>query len=259
MGRLEGKQALVTGAAQGLGEAIARFFAEEGAHVIVSDILDDKGRELAKLIDAEYLHLDVSAEEDWLAFEKNTFSLDILVNNAGITGLESTDFPMDPEHCLYEDWTRVHKVNMDSVFFGCRTAIRLMKQRGGSIINLSSRSGMVGVPKLSPYASSKAAIRNHTKSVALYCAENRYNIRCNSLHPASILTPMWRQILGEGEEGARKMEAISKTIPLGRFGEPKDVAAACVYLASDEAAFVTGSELVIDGGILSGSSASPSQ
>lgn len=257
--RLKDYRALITGAAQGIGEATARAFVKEGARVIVSDIADDKGRALASEIGAEYLHLDVSDEEQWEAFEKENKALDILVNNAGITGLESTKEPMNPENCSYENWMHVHKVNLDSVFFGCRTAIKLMKKQGGSIINLSSRSGMVGVPKLSPYASSKAAIRNHTKSVALYCAQMGYKIRCNSLHPASILTPMWQQLLGEGAEGDRKMEAIAKTIPLGHFGNPDDIGSACVFLASTESAFMTGSEMVIDGGILAGSSAMPGQ
>lgn len=257
--RLQGKTALVTGAAQGIGEAIARAFAKEGASVIVSDLTDAKGESLAKEIGGRYLHLDAADEKSWDRFVEEQQSLDILVNNAGITGLESTKDSMDPESCSYESWLLVHRVNLDSVFFGCRAAIALMKKKGGSILNLSSRSGMVGVPKLSPYASSKAAIRNHTKSVALYCAQKKYNIRCNSIHPASILTPMWEQILGEGEEGKKKMEAIAQTIPLGHFGEPIDVAEVALFLASDESKFMTGSEIVIDGGILAGSNASPSQ
>jgi len=257
--RLRDQKALITGASQGIGEAIARAFAKEGAHVILSDINDEKGRAVAREIGAEYRHLDVSEEEQWLAFEREHSSLDILVNNAGVSGLELTDELMDPENCSYENWARIHKVNLDSVFFGCKTAIRLMKHRGGSIVNLSSRSGMVGVPKLSPYASSKAAIRNHTKSVALYCAQKGYKIRCNSLHPASILTPMWQRLLGKGLEGDRKMEAIAKTIPLGHFGSPEDIGAASVFLASAESAFMTGSEIVIDGGILAGSGATPGQ
>jgi 3(or 17)beta-hydroxysteroid dehydrogenase len=253
--RLKGKKALITGAARGIGAAIAQAFAKEGAFVILADIED--ATELAKELGGQYVHLDVADEKAWNAFESSCEGLQILVNNAGISGMESSSAPMNPEECSLADWDRIHRVNLNSVFFGCRTGIRLMKKTGGSIINLSSRSGMVGIPSLSPYASSKAAIRNHTKSVALYCAEKNYSIRCNSIHPASILTPMWEKLLGEGEEGKKKMERIAQTIPLKHFGEPQDVAHVAVFLASDESKFMTGSEIVIDGGILAGSAASP--
>jgi len=142
---------------------------------------------------------------------------------------------------------------------GCKYGIKNMKAGdGASIVNVSSRSGIVGIPQAVAYASSKAALRNHTKSVALYCAEKNYPIRCNSLHPAAILTPMWDAMLGEGEQREAAIDAISADIPMRKMGEPRDVAFAALYLASDESKYVTGIELNIDGGILAGSAAAPS-
>jgi NAD(P)-dependent dehydrogenase (short-subunit alcohol dehydrogenase family) len=134
----------------------------------------------------------------------------------------------------------------------------MKKHQNGSIVNISSRAGIVGIPRMVAYAASKAAVRNHTKSVALYCAEMRYNIRCNSIHPGAILTPMWDPMFGEGEQREQMIREISSQVPLGRMGTPLDVANAALYFASDESAYVTGSELHIDGGILAGSEASPS-
>ena len=132
----------------------------------------------------------------------------------------------------------------------------MMKENGGSIVNISSRSGMVGISGAVAYAASKAAIRNHTKSVALYCAEKKYNIRCNSIHPAAIMTPMWDPVLGKNEQRKKVIEAIESGIPLGHFGKPNDVAYGALYLASEESGYVTGIELTIDGGILAGSDSS---
>jgi NAD(P)-dependent dehydrogenase (short-subunit alcohol dehydrogenase family) len=173
-------------------------------------------------------------------------------------GLSGQLGPQDPEHTSLASWHYIHAINLEGVFLGCKYAIRLMKAgRGGSIINMSSRSGMVGVPNAVAYASSKAAIRNHTKSVALYCAEKNYSIRCNSIHPAAILTPLWDPILGEEQHKETAIAKMTQYIPLKRMGEPIDVAYAALYLASDEASFVTGTELVVDGGILAGSAATP--
>ena len=184
--------------------------------------------------------------------------LDVLVNNAGISGWPQTKGPHDPEHLDLESWHQVHATNLDGVALGCKYAIQLMKAHlSGSIVNISSRSGVVGIPAVTAYASSKAAVRNHTKSVALYCAQQRYGIRCNSIHPGAILTPMWDAILGTDEHRAARIQGVAKEVPLGRMGTPLDVAHAAVYLASDESAYVTGAELHIDGGLLAGAAATP--
>lgn len=278
--RLINKVALVTGSAQGIGKAIAELFVKEGATVIFSDINDDKGKQACDDINvtrqqwhetkpAKYLHLDVSSERDWQNaaqyIEQQYHGLDILVNNAGITGFLETVGAHDPEHLDMASWHKVHQVNLDGVALGCKTAISLMKNRSAdkgsnaSIVNISSRSGMVGIPLAAAYASSKAGVRNHSKSVALYCAQNGYGIRCNSIHPAAIYTPMWDTMLGEGEAREEAIKAISKDIPLGYMGDVMDVAYAALYLASDESKYVTGTELTIDGGILAGSTAAPTQ
>ncbi len=163
----------------------------------------------------------------------------------------------DPEQTSLETWHHIHAINLDGVFLGCKYGIQLMKKQGGSIINLSSRSGLVGIPTAVAYASSKAAVRNHSKSVALYCAEKNYNIRCNSLHSGAILTPLWDSMLSEESNRNQMIEKISRHIPLKRMGNPKDVAYAVLYLASDESSYITGTELTIDGGILAGSAVSP--
>lgn len=261
--RLKDKVALITGAAAGIGKATAELLAEEGAYVILSDICDQLGSEVAKTIGdkAIYWHLDVSKEEEWQktiqSIEKKYGRLDILVNNAGITGINHTSEVQDPEHTSLESWHHIHAINLDGVFLGCKYGIQLMKKQGGSIINLSSRSGLVGIPTAVAYASSKAAVRNHSKSVALYCAEKNYNIRCNSLHPGAILTPLWDSMLGEESNRNQRIEEIAGHIPLKRMGNPKDVAYAVLYLASNESSYITGIELTIDGGILAGSAASP--
>ncbi|MBL4620187.1 MAG: SDR family oxidoreductase [Marinicaulis sp.] len=258
MKRLIGKTCLVTGAARGIGEAIARAFADQAARVIVTDINEKDGAALAADIGGEFLRLDVAKETDWLALESQYPTLDVVVNNAGVTGFEEGATPHDPEHVSLDDWRAVHAVNLDGVFLGCRYGIRAMRKRGeGSIINISSRAGMVGIPAAAAYASSKAGMRNHTKTVALYCAQQGLNIRCNSLHPAAILTPMWEPMLGEGVARENAMRALVKDTPLHRFGKPEEVAALAVMLASDEATYMTGSELTIDGGILAGSIAVP--
>ena len=264
MARLAGKTALVTGAARGIGEAIARAFATEGAFVYLGDINHADGERVAAEIgaNARYLPLDVREERDWEAalqtIAADHRSLDILVNNAGITGIE-TSREHDPEHASLANWRAVLHTNLDGTFLGCRYAIGAMRPQGkGSIINISSRSGLVGIPTAAAYAASKAAIRNHSKSVALYCAQQGLAIRCNSIHPAAIDTPMWWPMLG-GTEAQRpeRLAEMARAIPVRRLGRVEEVAALAVLLASDEATYITGSEYNIDGGLLAGSAASP--
>jgi NAD(P)-dependent dehydrogenase (short-subunit alcohol dehydrogenase family) len=264
--RLRGKVAHVTGAARGIGAAIAQAFAREGACVVVSDLNLAGAESVVRGIGdaALALMLDVRNEDQWQTATTEPLDrfgrLDILVNNAGITGLEGATAPHDPEHATLHDWRAVHATNLDGVFLGCKFAIQAMRRTGtGSIINISSRSGVIGIPAAAAYASSKAAVRNHTKTVALYCAEQGLNIRCNSVHPAAILTPMWDPMLGHGPEREANMAEIVAETPLRRFGTPDEVAAVAVMLASDEATYITGSEFHIDGGILAGSAAVPTK
>lgn len=258
MPKLQNKSALVSGGARGIGEAIARCFAREGANVIIGDIDSENGERVAVEIVGTFAKLDVSSEADWDDLATRHPAIDIVVNNAGITGFENSPGPHDPEHASLEEWHRVHAVNLDGTFLGCRYAIRAMRAKGsGSIINISSRSGLVGIPGAAAYASSKAAIRNHTKSVALYCAQQGLNIRCNSVHPAAILTPMWEALIGDGPDREARMAAMVADTPLKRFGTVEEVAAIALLLASDDASYMTGSEVHLDGGLLAGSSASP--
>ncbi|WPB86073.1 SDR family oxidoreductase [Sediminicoccus rosea] len=258
MQRLSGKTCVITGAARGIGSAIARRFRAEGADVIVTDRDEAGGSALAAEIGASFIRLDVGEEGDWLRLAALVPRLDVMVNNAGVTGFEDGPVRHDPEHARLEDWRAVHRVNLDGTFLGCRYAIGAMKAAGsGSIINISSRSGMVGIPAAAAYAASKAAIRNHTKTVALYCAEQGWKIRCNSIHPGAILTPMWEPMLGDGPGREARMAALVADTPLRRFGMPEEVAAVAAMLASDEATYVTGAELHVDGGLLAGSAATP--
>lgn len=256
--RLKGKIALVTGAARGIGAGIARAFLAEGATVWLTDV-DEAPLPAGN---ARFARLDVREEADWDAATTELLErdgrLDILVNNAGVTGFETSAGPHDPEHASLEEWRAVHAVNLDGTFLGCRAAIRAMRAQGeGSIINMSSRSGLVGIPGAAAYASSKAGIRNHSKSVALWCAQQGLKVRCNSVHPAAVLTPMWEALIGNGPDREQRMAAMVADTPLKRFGTVEEVAALCVYLAADESAYVTGAEFTIDGGLLAGSAASP--
>ncbi|MBA4291217.1 MAG: short-chain dehydrogenase [Pseudomonas sp.] len=266
MKRLNQKVALITGAAQGIGAAIAQAMVSEGAKVVLTDFNEALLRQTAQQLGMPALMLDVREEQQWEAALRYILSehgaLQILVNNAGITGLEDGALH-DPEHASLDEWRRVHVTNLDGVFLGCKHALRAMRNlpqgECGSIVNISSRSGIVGIPAAAAYASSKAAVRNHTKSVALYCAAQRLPVRCNSIHPAAILTPMWESILGTGPEREATMQAMVADTPLCRFGTPQEVASLAVFLASDESAYVTGSEFHVDGGILAGSAVVPGQ
>lgn len=258
MGQLSGKTCVVTGAGRGIGEAIARRFAQEGARVVVTDKDAVSAEGVAAEIGGTACQLEVSSEGDWAALAESWPEIDVLVNNAGVTGFEESMAPQDPENAALEDWRAVHRVNLDGTFLGCRYGIRAMRGRGaGSIINISSRSGMVGIPGAAAYASSKAAIRNHTKTVALYCAQEGLAIRCNSIHPAAILTPMWEPMLGDGPDREARMASFVADTPMQRFGTVEEVASLALLLASDAAAYMTGTELTIDGGLLAGSAATP--
>ena len=257
MPRLSDKICVVTGAARGIGRAIAEAFHAEGGIVFVTDIDEAAAAATAATIGCDFLRLDVRAETDWQRLASQVPVADVVVNNAGVTGFEQGVVAHDPEHASLADWRAVHEVNLDGTFLGCRYAIGAMKAKGtGSIVNISSRSGLVGIPGAAAYASSKAAVRNHSKSVALYCAQQGWSIRCNSIHPAAILTPIWEPMLAGPDREAR-MAALVADTPLRRFGMPEEVAAIAVLLASDESAYVTGSEMSIDGGLLAGSAASP--
>lgn len=258
MAKLNNKICVVTGGARGIGKAVCEAFVDEGARVILTDIDEAEGAASAEEIGAEFVPLDVRDEAQWDRLLELHPQVDVLVNNAGVTGFEDSAGPHDPESASLADWKAVHAVNTDGTFLGCRYALKAMKAKAaGSIINMSSRSGLVGIPGAAAYAASKAAIRNHSKSVALYAAQNGWAIRCNSVHPAAILTPIWEPMLGDGPDREEKMAALVADTPLKRFGSVEEVAALCVYLASDDSAYMTGSELMLDGGLLAGSAASP--
>ncbi len=260
MKRLENKRCLITGAARGIGEAIAASFLREGAQVILSDIDFGAVQQTANKLGGTPYALDVAQESHWDRLAQDYPEIDVVVNNAGITGFETSPAPQDPEQATLEDWRRVHRTNTDGTFLGCRYAIRAMRKAGaGSIINISSRSGLVGIPGAAAYAASKAAIRNHSKTVALYCAGEGLNIRCNSLHPAAILTSMWEHMLGDGPDREARMTSFVADTPMKRFGTAEEVAAVALLLASDEAAYMTGAELTLDGGLLAGSAVTPSR
>lgn len=248
MGRMDGKVALISGGARGMGASEARLFAREGAAVVIGDILDEEGETSAASIAADggrccFVHLDVTQEVDWqtaVAEAVSQFgSLDVLVNNAGI-GSSSFQIHEEP----VELWDRTIDVNLKGVFLGTRAAVPAMLEAGGgSIINISSQLGIVGVPyNGSAYQTSKGGVRIFTKAAALQYA-NR-GIRVNSVHPGPIVTEMTRA----GRDDPERLSIMLARIPMGRYGEAEEVANAVLYLASDESSFVTGSEVVVDGG-----------
>ena len=249
MGRLDGKVALISGGARGQGAAEARMFASEGACVVFGDILDDDGRMVEAEIrelggQATYIHLDVTSEADWAAAVNRAVSeygkLDVLVNNAGIV------LGRTIEEMTVEEWDRLFDVNAKGVFLGTKASLGAMRDAGGgSIVNISSTAGLVGNDyNLAGYSSTKGAVRLFTKSTAIQHA--RDGIRCNSVHPGPIDTPML--VESRRGRGALTDEQQRQRTPLGRIGRPEDIAFAVIYLASDESSFVTGSEVVVDGG-----------
>ncbi|MEO1595742.1 MAG: SDR family oxidoreductase [Pseudomonadota bacterium] len=251
MGRVAGKVALVTGAAQGLGEAISRMLAREGAIVLATDINGDGVSRVAESITADggsayAMTHDVTDLDAWraaVARAAELGGLHILVNNAGIGSVGGV-----VEETV-ENWRAVHAVDVDSVFYGCKAALPLMTESGGgSIINISSIAGIIAGYNFAAYNSAKAAVCHLSKSIALDCAKKRNNIRCNSVHPVFIDTPILDG-MGDGNDRDAMLGRLGSQIPLGRVGHPDDVAYGVLYLASDESKFVTGSELRIDGGI----------
>ncbi len=251
--RLEGKVALISGGARGQGAEEARLFASEGAKVVIGDILDEEGRQVEAQIneaggECVYIRLNVTSEADWQQAVNTTTSrfgkLDVLVNNAGIGGSRSADGRSVPlEDLTSEQWDQVQDVNTKGVFLGTKYAIpEMRKAGGGSIINISSIYGLVGSPGSFSYHASKGAVRIFTKATAIQCAGD--GIRANSVHPGFIDTPMTESLRTDPE---RRANLVGRT-PLNRIGTTEDIAYGVLFLASDESSFMTGSELVIDGG-----------
>jgi NAD(P)-dependent dehydrogenase (short-subunit alcohol dehydrogenase family) len=249
LGKVIDKVAIVTGAAGGIGFATASLLIEEGARVVLTDIAAEAGAKAAARLGAHasFKPHDVTDAGQWERVVRETEAecggLDILVNNAGIALLK------DIETTSLEEWRKVHAVNLEGPFLGCKAAIGAMKRRGGgSIVNVSSIAGMIGHHSLAAYCSSKGGVRLLTKSVALHCARRGYNIRCNSVHPSFAATPMVEAMINESRDPAKMRDAVTKAAPLGRLAEPIDVARTILFLASDDSAFTTGAEFVVDGG-----------
>ena len=250
MGRLDGKHAIITGGAKGIGRATAEMFVREGAKVIIGDIDDEAGAATADALgDAVYfLHLDVMKPDDWTAAaqaaNERFGALQILVNNAGgglAGGVEDTDL---------ESFRFVHALNVESTFLGMKACLPLMKTSGpGSIVNVSSVAGMVGAPNMLAYCSAKGAVRLLSRSAAMDFARRGYSIRCNSVHPSFTDTPLVQTLVSSLGEPDRVRQALVKDIPLRRMGQPDEIASMILYLASDESTFVTGAEMVVDGGL----------
>jgi NAD(P)-dependent dehydrogenase (short-subunit alcohol dehydrogenase family) len=248
MSRVAGKVVLVTGGGSGIGRATASLLAREGATVIVSDINNAGGQETVRQIggNARFEEHDTSREADWKRIIDGILAregkLNGLANNAGISG----PFPATFETETVEQWQKILAVNVQGVFLGCKHSVPAMRRSGGgSIVNTSSLAAFLGTPDLSAYGASKGAVRQFTKTVAIDCARKGYKVRCNSVHPGVIMTPMGEAVLPD----ERKRERMRKSIPIGEFGAPEDIAYGILYLISDESRFVTGTELVIDGGM----------
>ena len=257
MDRLQGKIAVITGAAKGIGYETASTFVDEGAQVIMSDLNVELGEAASRNLGnaCSFFKQDVTDESSWDELkdyiETNYGGIDILVNNAGILATETTQ---NIETTSLAQWRAVQQVNVEGVFMGCRMAVRIMKDAGGSIVNISSTAGIVGSPMLVAYGASKGAVRLLTKGVALHCAQQRYHIRCNSVHPGPIETDMGDALLGlqnfiDGPNLESKWETMRRRIPTGNTGVASDVASCILFLASDDSIHMTGSELVVDGGM----------
>lgn len=254
MGRVSGKMAFVTGGAQGLGACFARMLAAEGAKVVVTDVNSKGAEEVAAEIDAKYpgsaafCHHDVTRRDEWEAAlgmaSEFMGGINVLVNNAGIGCWGNIETE------TAENWRRTMDIDVDSIFIGTQAAMPWLKAaQPASIINISSIAGMIAHGDMLSYNTAKAAVWMLTKSVALHCAKQGYDIRCNSVHPVFIRTPIIEPLVALGGGGREGEQRLSSQIPLGRIGAPEDVGYAVVYLASDESRFVTASEFKIDGGI----------
>ncbi len=244
--RLQGKTALITGGASGLGNAMVRRIVAEGAAVIIADIDDVSGQALAGELgqQASFVHLDVAQEGDWQRALGSAASIDVLINNAGITTYGSI------EDVTLDQFKHELDIDVIGVFLGCKYAVANMKGhgRGGSIINMSSLAGIRANGNLAAYNAAKAAVTLLTKSVAMHCATSGYGIRCNSIHPGVIHTPILDKVLAQVPNPDEVYASWVATHPIGRIGKPEEIAAMAVYLASDEAGFTTGAEFKVDGG-----------
>ena len=246
VGRVAGKVALVTGGASGIGFAAAKRLVSEGAKVVITDIDADKGNAARAQLgeNAKFLIQDVTVEERWEEVVRETIdtmgSFDILLNSAGVFWFGTI------EDTTFDLWKRTIAINLDGTFLGCRAAVRAMRG-GGSIVNMSSVSGLRGFAESAAYDASKGGVRLLTKSVALYCAREKNGIRCNSVHPGGIETPMVETWF-ENHADPNERESWLRGCPVGRLGQPEEVASVILFLASDDASFVTGSEYVVDGG-----------
>lgn len=254
-GRSAGKVAVVTGGASGIGAATVRRFRQEGAEVVLTDIQEALGKQVAAEAGATFHPLDVTKEGDWttlMAFVEKRFGrLDILFNNAGIIGGDNSIGNID-----MAIWNRVMAINLTGVMLGCRHAIELMRRNpggsSGSIINTASTTSYAAQANDLAYCTSKSGVRMLTKSVAVWCARNKLNIRCNSVHPGAIRTAIMDNLFDSMEDPMPLRAAVNNMSPLGRMGTSEEVAALVSFLASDEAGFVTGGEYLIDGGTLAG-------
>lgn len=248
MGRLENKVAIITGAAKGLGEANSRLFAAEGALVIMTDVDIENGERVASEIGdkATFYKQDVRDEDGWVALIKQVMSdhgkLDILVNNAGVVEAGTI------ETQSAEEYRFVMAVSVDGTFFGCKHAIPAMKKTGGSIINMASIASVQGAPNVIAYCAAKGAVESLSRGIAAHCANNKLNIRCNSVHPSAILTPMVKS-MPEKIAKAKLGNDNPSMVKAMKIGEPNDVANAILFLASDESKFISGTRVVIDNGL----------
>lgn len=251
-GRFQGKVVVVTGGASGIGAACCRRFAGEGAQVVLTDVQEDLGQGLAAEIGAWFMRQNVTEEAGWVSLMAQVLNrygrLDVLVNNAGVSSRSSIE-DMD-----IDAWNHAMAVNVTSVMLGCKHAIKLMKANpegpAGAIVNLSSIAAYLGMPDAAAYSASKGAVRLLTKSVAVHCAQHYGKIRCNSLHPGAVDTPIHESRLSQVADRQAALASLDRLQPMGRMGSATEMANCVLFLASDEASFVTGSELLADGGWL---------